>query len=95
MEISRRAVRSKEFIYLVVFHELAYCITTASRRCQHMHHGNAYLKSLEIFYQWDSSADFYLPSRQAGYDKLYLYRCQDSLRGKIMSEKNDDELYMQ
>ena len=87
IEICHRAVRPKELIYHVILHEIAHCSTTATNKFEHKYHGNAYLKTLEIFYQWDSRADFYQPSRHAGCQMPYLYRCQDFLCGKTYERK--------
>ena len=87
IEICRTVVRTKELIYLVLLHELAHCVTTASSVCEHRYHGNAFLKVLEKLYHWDKHADFYSPARQAQIRMPFVYRCQDDYCGKRYERK--------
>ena len=51
--IYRRAVYSKELIYLILLHKLSHCFTTATIAREHKYHGNSYLKVLETLYKSD------------------------------------------
>ena len=58
IELCKRAVRTKELIYLELLHDLPRFVTRATTACDHYYHGKPFLKTLETLYHYHSNGDF-------------------------------------
>ena len=74
-------------MFFVLLYELAHCTATESSVCEYRYHGNAFLKLLERFYEWDPHADFYMPVRQSNVRIPFVYRYMDDYFGKSYKRK--------
>ncbi len=64
IRIRRKSVLTKDLIYLVVAHELAHCVVSATSTCSHFYHGRAFLNAVQRLYHYNPASDFYDPARQ-------------------------------